>query len=60
MFSRGICIHFFANAKTPYLVIDSNPLDFVRYPEHLKLIENRIRAALGISPYQPTLLDGDD
>jgi len=40
-------------------VIDSNPLDFVRYPEHLNLIENRIREALGISPYQPTLLDGD-
>lgn len=50
---------FFATTKTPYLVIDSNPLDFVRYPEHLKLIENRIREALGITPYQPTLLDGD-
>jgi deoxyguanosine kinase len=50
---------FFANAKTPYLVIDTNPLDFVRYPEHLNLIENRIREALGISPYQPTLLNGD-
>jgi len=50
---------FFENTKTPALVIDSNLLDFVRYPEHLKLIENRIREALGISPYQPTLLDGD-
>jgi deoxyadenosine/deoxycytidine kinase len=50
---------FFATTDTPYLIIDSNPLDFVRYPEHLKLIENRIREALGISPYQPTLLDGD-
>jgi deoxyguanosine kinase len=50
---------FFATTTTPYLIIDSNPLDFVRYPEHLKLIENRIREALGISPYQPTLLDGD-
>lgn len=50
---------FFANTKTPSLVIDSNLLDFVRHPEHLKLIENRIREALGISPYQPALLDGD-
>jgi deoxyguanosine kinase len=50
---------FFATTNLPYLVIDSNPLDFVRYPEHLDLIENRIREALKISPYQPTLLDGD-
>ena len=50
---------FFATTKGPSLVIDSNPLDLVRYPEHLKLIENRIRQALGISPYQPALLDGD-
>jgi deoxyguanosine kinase len=50
---------FFATTSTPCLVIDSNPLNFVRYPEHLKLIENRIREALGIHPYQPALLDGD-
>jgi deoxyguanosine kinase len=50
---------FFAASKSPSLVIDTNQLDFVRYPEHLKLIENRIREALGISPYQPALLDGD-
>ena len=50
---------FFATTRSPALVIDSNPLDFVRNPEHLKLIENRIREALGISPYQPALLDGD-
>ncbi len=50
---------FFSNSKMPYLVIDSNPLDFVRNPEHLNLIENRIREALGISPYQPSLMDGD-
>ncbi|GAB4487385.1 MAG: deoxynucleoside kinase [Anaerolineales bacterium] len=50
---------FFAETKTPKLVIDSNLLDFVRYPEHLNLIENKIREALGISPYQPTLLNGD-
>ncbi len=50
---------FFAETKTPKLVINSNALDFVRYPEHLNLIENKIRAALGISPYQPALLNGD-
>jgi deoxyguanosine kinase len=50
---------FFAHAQTPTLVIDSNSLDFVRYPAHLKQIENRIREALGLSPYQPALLDGD-
>ncbi len=50
---------FFTETKTPKLVIDSNLLDFVRYPEHLNLIENKIREALGISPYQPTLLNGD-
>ena len=50
---------FFAQTEGPKLVIDSNALDFVRYPEHLKLIENKIREALGISPFQPTLMDGD-
>jgi deoxyguanosine kinase len=50
---------FFSNTSTPYLIIDSNPLDFVRNAEHLTLIENRIRQALRISPYQPLLLDGD-
>jgi deoxyguanosine kinase len=46
---------FFSTTKSPYLILDSNHLDFVRFPEHLKLIENRIREALGISPYQPAL-----
>jgi deoxyguanosine kinase len=41
---------------TPVLTIDTNPLDFVRSPEHLKLIENRIRESLGLSPYQPALI----
>ena len=40
---------------TPVLTIDSNPLDFVRFPEHLALIENRIRKALNLSPYQAEL-----
>ena len=50
---------FFAQTDEAKLVIDSSPIDFVRYPEHLKLIENKIREVLGISPFQPTLMDGD-
>ncbi len=41
---------------TPVLVIDTDPLDFVHHPEHLRLIENRIRETLGLSPYQPALM----
>ncbi|HCC79269.1 MAG: hypothetical protein A2X25_15580 [Chloroflexi bacterium GWB2_49_20] len=40
---------------TPFLVIDSNPLDFVRQPEHLKWIENRIRETLKLAPFQSEL-----
>jgi deoxyguanosine kinase len=40
---------------TPVLTIDTNPLDFVHYPKHLSLIENRIRETLNISPYQAEL-----
>jgi hypothetical protein len=39
------------------LTIDTDPLDFVRYPEHLKIIENRIRETLNLPPYQPSLLN---
>jgi deoxyguanosine kinase len=41
---------------TPILTIDTNPLDFVHNPKHLKLIENRIRETLNLSPYQPALM----
>ncbi len=41
---------------TPVLTIDTNPLDFVRHPEHLKIIENRIRATLNLPPFQAQLL----
>ena len=46
---------FFGGHDGQVLKIDTTPLDFVRHPEHLKLIENRIREALGVSPYQPRL-----
>jgi deoxyguanosine kinase len=41
---------------TPVLTIDTNPLDFVHHQAHLKLIENRIRESLDLSPYQPALM----
>jgi deoxyguanosine kinase len=37
------------------LVIDSNPLDFVRNGDHLTWVENRIRQALQLAPFQPEL-----
>lgn len=47
--------------KTPVLVIDSNTLDFVHRPEDLDLIENRVRQALLMAPFQPELpLAGDE
>ncbi|MFC2065204.1 deoxynucleoside kinase [Chloroflexota bacterium] len=44
---------------TPVLVIDTNPLDFVRQVEHLKVIENRIRENLRLVPFQSELPLGD-
>jgi deoxyguanosine kinase len=46
---------FFCGQDSPVLRIDTSSLDFVRHPEHLKLIDNRIRESLGVSPYQPRL-----
>jgi len=40
---------------TRVLTIDTNPLDFVHTPKHLQLIENRIREALNLPPYQAEL-----
>ena len=42
---------------TPVLTIDTNPLDFVRNPGDLGIIENRIRQKLTLPPYQPSLMD---
>ena len=38
--------------KEPVLVIDTNGLNFVSNGEHLKWIENRIRQALRLPPFQ--------
>jgi len=48
---------FFSSQNGPVLRIDTTPYDFVRQPEHLKLIENRIRESLNLNPYQPRLLN---
>lgn len=39
----------------PILAIDTNELDFVRYSENLRSVENRIRQALHLSPFQAEL-----
>lgn len=37
------------------LVIDTNELDYVRHPPYLRWVENRIRQAMKIHPFQPEL-----
>lgn len=40
---------------TPVLTIDTNDLNIVQNPEHLKDVENRIRQSLGLTPFQQAL-----
>jgi deoxyguanosine kinase len=50
---------FFINEsrhRSPVLVLDCNHLDYVRNPEDLHAVENRIRQELKLLPYQPELL----
>lgn len=42
--------------QTPVLKIDSNDLNIIQNTEHLKLVENKIREILGLSPFQPSLI----
>ncbi|HEX7395883.1 MAG TPA: deoxynucleoside kinase [Anaerolineaceae bacterium] len=42
--------------RSPVLVIDCNHLDYVRSPDDLHWIENRIRQELKLLPYQPSLI----
>lgn len=44
-----------SNPRFAVLVIESDPLDFVRNEQDLEWIENRIRQALRLSPFQPEL-----
>ena len=39
----------------PVLVIETQHLNYVRYPEDLRWVENRIRQALQMAPFQPEL-----
>jgi deoxyguanosine kinase len=41
--------------SVPVLPIDTNNLDYVRHPESLNWVENRIRQALKLSPFQAEL-----
>ncbi len=54
---NGAYEEFFSHGQegSPVLAIDTNPLNIVQIPQHLKLIENRIRERLGLSPFQPSL-----
>lgn len=53
--NRAYEAHFSDPEKQKVLTIDTTDLDFVTHADHLKLIQNRIREALGIPPYQPEL-----
>lgn len=50
--------NFFADhqeRRSPVLVIDTNNLDYVRHPEHLQDVANRIRQVLKLPPFQTEL-----
>lgn len=49
--------NFFAKPfdHTPVLTIETDNLNIVQNPEHLKLIENRIRQSLKLPPFQQAL-----
>ncbi|HEX5807602.1 MAG TPA: deoxynucleoside kinase [Anaerolineales bacterium] len=40
---------------TPVLTIETDSLNIIQNPEHLKVIENRIRQSLKLHPFQPSL-----
>ncbi len=45
--------------STPVLIVDTNALNIIQNPAHLRLIENLIRQKMNLSPFQPSLpLDG--
>lgn len=49
---------FFADhrsRRSPVLTLDTNHLDYVHNPDDLKTVEDRIRQALKITPFQPEL-----
>ena len=44
-----------SDRRVPVLPVDTNSLDYVRHPQHLKWVEERIRQALKLSPFQAEL-----
>lgn len=49
---------FFADhqpRRSPVLTVDTNQIDYVNRKEDLAVVENRIRQALKMTPYQPEL-----
>lgn len=53
--NRAYDDHFSGEPGGPTLIIDTNPLDFVRQPEHLASIAAMLRDRLGVLPVQPAL-----
>ena len=43
--------------RTPVLVIETDEMNFVRSPEDLRWVENRIRQELKVAPFQPKLIE---
>jgi len=41
--------------RSPVLVLDTDHLDYVRRPEDLEIVANRLRQALKMTPFQPEL-----
>ncbi len=41
--------------STPVLIIDTDPINIVQNEAHLKMVENRIREKMNLSPFQPSL-----
>ncbi len=49
--------NFFLHSSHPWpvTVIEADKLDYVKFPDDLKWIENRIRESLELTPFQPEL-----
>ena len=41
--------------NTPVLTIDTNDLNIIQNPEHLKMMEDRIKQSLSLPPFQQAL-----
>lgn len=49
---------FFADSqhrRSPVLMIDTDALNYIQNPQHLQIVENRIRQVLNLRPLQPEL-----